>query len=138
MLQTVVSGVSKISKAHIDATKLLHGLRASAKKQSSNSLSPSLSTSAEEITPFDGILTFILDTVYDLFSLGDNVRIVNRLIFQVGQYFTGFGFVPMSKQPSIINVRCLLGYWIDQHGGFAVARRRTWVILATTGPCRRE
>lgn len=85
---------------HVNTAELLHSLSTRSKNQSANSLGSGLGTTTKEVAPVDRVLALVLDTVDDFFPLGNDVRIVHRLVLQVGKDLTGFGLVSVGKQPS--------------------------------------
>jgi hypothetical protein len=86
----------------IDARQLLHGLSAGPEDDSPEGFGASLvaSLATQEVNPPHGVFALVLDRVDDFLVLGQDERIIFRLVLEVRQDSEGFVFVSMSDQPS--------------------------------------
>jgi hypothetical protein len=65
---------------------------------------------ADEVPPADGVLAFIVDTVFDFVVLGGDVWVIHGFSFNACKYLDGFLVMAVGQEPSSSSLELIFWY----------------------------
>jgi hypothetical protein len=65
---------------------------------------------ADEVSPADGVLAFIVDAVFDFVILGSDIRVVRGFSFNACKYLDGFLVMAVGQEPSSSSLELIFWY----------------------------